>query len=86
MVDAEPPSKLCLSDADTKALASEAAPSVGDPQIAPIKNSSPDDRVEYITGYKLAVVIASVILCCFLMLLDNLIVSTVSHLHASCRL
>jgi hypothetical protein len=85
MVDSEPPTKLSLSDVTTKATASEDAPSVEDPQISPVENSSQADGAEYLTGYKLAVVLASIILCCYLMLLDNLIVSTVSHLHASCH-
>jgi hypothetical protein len=83
MVDSEPPSTLSSSDAIPKAIAPESEPPAEDPQNAPIEKNSQDNRAEYITGYKLAVVIASVSLSCFLMLLDNLIISTVSRLQAS---
>jgi hypothetical protein len=36
------------------------------------------DAREYVEGFKLAIVIASVALSCFLMLLDTMIISTVS--------
>lgn len=85
MVDCEPPPKLSLSDVNTKAIASGDVPSAEDPEVSPVENSSQADGDEYLTGYKLAVVLASIVLCCYLMLLDNLIVSTVSHLHASCH-
>lgn len=74
MVDSELPSTSISSDANAK-----------DPQSDSIKGNSQDDRVDKISGLKLALVVASVALSCFLMLLDNLIVSTVSHLHAFCH-
>lgn len=79
MADSEPLPKRSLSDVNTKAIASDDATSAEDPQTSPIENNSQDDGAKYLTGYKLAVVLASIILCCYLMLLDNLIVSTVSH-------
>jgi hypothetical protein len=82
MVDSELPSTSSLSDAKVEAIAIEAEGPVEDPQSGIIKGDSQDDRVDYVSGYKLAVVVASVALSCFLMLLDNLIVSTVSRLHA----
>jgi hypothetical protein len=36
-----------------------------------------DGTTQYVTGYKLAIVIASIALSCFLMLLDTMIISTV---------
>ncbi|KAI1403324.1 major facilitator superfamily domain-containing protein [Hypoxylon fuscum] len=65
MVDSELPSTSISSDANAK-----------DPQSDSIKGNSQDDRVDKISGLKLALVVASVALSCFLMLLDNLIVST----------
>jgi hypothetical protein len=43
-------------------------------------------EVEYITGYKLAVVVACVALSCFLMLLDTMIISTVSRMSLPYRI
>jgi hypothetical protein len=37
-----------------------------------------DTEIEYVTGYKLAIIVACVALSCFLMLLDTMIISTVS--------
>lgn len=86
MVDSEPPSTLSLSNLDAKDVAPKAEPPVEDPQSDSITKNPQDNPVEYVTGYKLAAVIASVALSCYLMLLDNLIVSTVSYLQTSlCR-
>ncbi|GAW26180.1 hypothetical protein SAMD00023353_2301120 [Rosellinia necatrix] len=82
MVDSEPPSTSVSNDVNVKAIAIEAGITAEDPRSDSIKGNSQDDSVDYISGYKLAVVVASVALSCFLMLLDNLIVSTVSCLHA----
>ncbi|PSS25083.1 hypothetical protein M430DRAFT_96323 [Amorphotheca resinae ATCC 22711] len=76
MVDSEPPSKLSLNEDDTKAISPDVQPPTEDIQSNPIEKNPQDDGVEYLTGLKLAVVVASVALSCFLMLLDNLIVST----------
>jgi hypothetical protein len=83
MVDSEPPSKLSLNEDDTKAISPDVQPPTEDIQSNPIEKNPQDDGVEYLTGLKLAVVVASVALSCFLMLLDNLIVSTVSRLQVS---
>ncbi|KAI0804931.1 major facilitator superfamily domain-containing protein [Xylaria sp. FL0064] len=64
------------SDANDKAITLDAEISAQDPHSDSIKGNLQDDRVDHISGYKLAVVVASVALSCFLMLLDNLIVST----------
>jgi hypothetical protein len=58
---------------------------------SPVKNESPtetmqDDAPEdvsndYVTGWKLVVVCVAVALACFLMLIDTMIISTVSTLH-----
>ena len=54
-----------------------------DPQIDTASNpASPalqqqDDKTEDVTRYKLAVIVASVGISCFLMLLDTMIISTV---------
>ena len=45
----------------------------------PVGNSN-DDTGEYVTGIKLAIIVASVALACFLMLLDTMVISTVSTL------
>jgi hypothetical protein len=82
MVDSELPSTSFSSDANAKTIAFGAEGPAEDPQSDSIKGNSQDDEVDHISGYKLAVVVASVALSCFLMLLDNLIVSTVSRLHA----
>jgi hypothetical protein len=46
-----------------------------------LRDLKPEDKAdagtEYVTGFKLAVVVASVSLSCFLMLLDTMVVSTV---------
>jgi len=39
------------------------------------------DAPVYVEGLKLAIVVASVALSCFLMLLDTMVISTVSHRH-----
>jgi hypothetical protein len=83
MVDSEPPSKLSLNEDDTKAISPDVQPPIEDIQSNPIEKNPQYDGVEYLTGLKLAVVVASVALSCFLMLLDNLIVSTVSRLQVS---
>lgn len=36
---------------------------------------------EYVTGFKLAIIVASVALACFLMLLDTMVISTVCSPH-----
>ncbi|KAF7904576.1 hypothetical protein EAF00_001910 [Botryotinia globosa] len=41
-----------------------------------LEEKNQNEEPEYITGYKLAIVIASVALSCFLMLLDTMIIST----------
>lgn len=41
-----------------------------------------DNPNEYVTGIKLVLIVASVALACFLMLLDTMVVSTVSKLFA----
>lgn len=46
-------------------------PSVPDKEVV-----TPDES-EYVTGFKLAIIVASVALACFLMLLDTMIISTV---------
>lgn len=38
----------------------------------------PDSATGYVTGFKLALVVGSVALACFLMLLDTMVISTVS--------
>ncbi|KAI1281633.1 major facilitator superfamily domain-containing protein [Xylaria sp. FL0933] len=77
MADSALPSNTSFSsDGNAKAIASEAAISAEDPHSDSTKGNSQDDRVDHISGYKLVVVVASVALSCFLMLLDNLIVST----------
>jgi hypothetical protein len=38
----------------------------------------PCDTNEYVTGFKLAIVVASVALACFLMLVDTMVISTAS--------
>lgn len=65
MADLEPPSASFSSDVNAK-----------HPQNNSIERNSQDDSVDQISGLKLAVVVASVVLSCFLMLMDNLIVST----------
>ncbi|KAI3390912.1 hypothetical protein diail_8425, partial [Diaporthe ilicicola] len=40
------------------------------------EQSAQGEGSQYVTGYKLAVVVASVALSCFLMLLDTMIIST----------
>lgn len=42
-------------------------------------NTRSNDSTEYVTGFKLALVVASVALACFLMLLDTMVISTVSR-------
>lgn len=42
-------------------------------------NNQEEDTIDYVSGWKLAIVIASIALSCFLMLLDTMIISTVSH-------
>lgn len=37
------------------------------------------EAIEYVSGWKLVIVIASIALSCFLMLLDTMIISTVSE-------
>jgi hypothetical protein len=46
-----------------------------------------DASINYVTGWKLVVVVAGVALACFLMLIDTMIISTVSPLyrHAALR-
>jgi hypothetical protein len=41
-----------------------------------------DIDIEYVTGYKLAIVVVCVALSCFLMLLDAMIISTVNWVPA----
>jgi hypothetical protein len=61
----------------------ESNPPLDDESSTPEEN--PKDSVEgekeweYITGLKLALVMTAVVLACFLMLLDNSIISTVSR-------
>jgi hypothetical protein len=43
----------------------------------PDKEVVKPDEPEYVTGFKLAIIVASVALACFLMLLDTMIISTV---------
>jgi hypothetical protein len=38
------------------------------------------DTNEYVTGYKLSLIVGSVALACFLMLLDTMVISTASRL------
>lgn len=38
----------------------------------------PDDAAEYVIGFKLALIVGSVALACFLMLLDTMVIGTVS--------
>ena len=47
------------------------SPSVPDKEVV-----KPDEP-EYVTGFKLVIIVASVALACFLMLLDTMIISTV---------
>jgi hypothetical protein len=64
----------------------ETTPSQQQPPQVPTasQDANPDEQregeIQYVTGYKLAIIIASVALSCFLMLLDTMIVSTVSPL------
>lgn len=48
-----------------------------DPSVPDKEVIQPDEQ-EYVTGFKLAIIVASVALACFLMLLDTMIISTVS--------
>lgn len=50
-----------------------------DDKIKPQMNDSFDERSQYVTGAKLAVVVGSMCLACFLMLIDTMVISTVSH-------
>lgn len=49
-----------------------------DEKDAPMADSKPQSGVGYVTGLKLALIVGSVALACFLMLLDTMIISTVS--------
>lgn len=40
-----------------------------------------DSEAHYVTGFKLALVVASVALACFLMLLDTMVISTVCNTY-----
>lgn len=73
--------------------AAEHAGTVSEPQPGPGKNAAaavrsdasaesekPEPAAEYVTGLKLAVVVAAVAVASFLMLLDTMIVSTVGSL------
>uniref|UniRef100_A0A0L0N955 Putative HC-toxin efflux carrier TOXA n=1 Tax=Tolypocladium ophioglossoides (strain CBS 100239) TaxID=1163406 RepID=A0A0L0N955_TOLOC len=62
---------------DGKAAAQSTVPS-DSPQ-----NAQDKDGAEYVEGYKLAIVVASVALSCFLMLLDTMIISTVSRISTA---
>ncbi|KAI0396412.1 major facilitator superfamily domain-containing protein [Xylariaceae sp. FL0594] len=68
-----PPTK---TDSNIRTTGPEPAISVNDPERHSPTEQSKDEGGGYVDGYKLAVVVASVALSCFLMLLDNLIVST----------
>ena len=52
-------------------------PAIGVLPIAPL--DAPEGEWEYVTGFKLAVVIGAVTIVCFLMMLDTSIVATVSQ-------
>jgi hypothetical protein len=56
----------------------------------PDKEVAKPDEPEYVTGFKLVIIVASVALACFLMLLDTMIISTVClampHRQSSRRL
>lgn len=41
-------------------------------------DTSPKTSVEYVTGFKLVLIVSSVALACFLMLLDTMVIGTVS--------
>ncbi|KAK9438051.1 efflux pump [Metarhizium brunneum] len=47
-----------------------------DEKDAPMADSKPQNGVGYVTGLKLALIVGSVALACFLMLLDTMIIST----------
>lgn len=67
-------SKELGSDSSSASTAVEEAP-----QVAP--EAVKDDEREYITGYKLGMVVVGVTLVCFLVLLDTSIIVTVSQPH-----
>lgn len=68
---AQEASKELGSDSSSSATAVEEAS-----QVAP--EAVKDDEREYITGYKLGMVVVGVTLVCFLVLLDTSIIVTVS--------
>lgn len=73
MPDSKPSSTLSSDNVITTAVDSDAKASQN---VNPEKQQ--DDGGEYVTGYKLAIIVASIALSCFLMLLDTMIISTVS--------
>jgi hypothetical protein len=78
------PSSSVTSQSVNDATINTAADSDADVRPPPSASDSPhiekqqDEGAKYITGYKLAIVVACVALSCFLMLLDTMIISTVS--------
>jgi hypothetical protein len=70
--------KQTLSAGSAAANNEPATPTEDSPPVAKVGTNESD--YEYITGLKLALVIIAVTIACFLMLLDNSIVATVSGL------
>lgn len=72
----EPLTATSLSDSPQK------HPSSNNADVADMKDSHDGFEPQYLTGIKLVLIVASVALACFLMLVDTIIISTVSH-HAA---
>lgn len=60
------------------------------PQVVKIESelgtepdSSMDDGTQYVTGFKLGTIVASMAMACFLVLLDTMVIGTVSHPRTS---
>lgn len=78
----QPRASLDEKEDDDHQPSAENNPPLDDGSTAPDENpkegAKEETDWEYVTGMKLALVIIAVVLACFLMLLDNSIISTVS--------
>ena len=82
----QPEAKTKITDADVARKQNEEENATEkQPQDNTVPSKPAEPEHEYITGFKLWIVIASITLCCFLMMLDTSIIVTVSFTIKACE-